>query len=49
MAEGLEPRLLDQLIEQGRVTPAQQADRARPRRRIKAVGEVFPLVADQRR
>ena len=43
------PRILDQLIEQGRVTPAQQPDRARPRRRIKASGEVSPLVADQRR
>ena len=44
-----QPRLLDQLIEQGRVTPPQQAERSRPQRRIKASGEVSPLVADQQR
>jgi len=44
-----QPRLLDQLIEQGRVTPAQQTDRSRPQRRIKASSEVSPLVADQQR
>jgi prevent-host-death family protein len=44
-----QPRVLDRLIEQGRVTPAQQADRRRPRRRIKASGEVSPLVVDQQR
>jgi prevent-host-death family protein len=44
-----QPRLLDQLIEEGRITPARQADRSRPRRRMKASDTVSPLVADQRR
>jgi prevent-host-death family protein len=44
-----QPRLLDQLIEEGQVTPASQTDRTRPRRRIRASGAVSPLVPDQRR
>jgi prevent-host-death family protein len=44
-----QPRLLDQLIEEGRITPTREADRSRPKRRIKASDTVSPLVADQRR
>ena len=44
-----QPRLLDRLIEDGRVTPARYKERSRPRRRVTASAPVSPLVADQQR
>ena len=44
-----QPRLLDRLIDEGLVTPAGEADRARPKARVAASEVVSPLVADQRR
>jgi antitoxin (DNA-binding transcriptional repressor) of toxin-antitoxin stability system len=43
------PRPLDQLIEDGFVTPAEQPKRSRPLRRVKTSRPVSPMVADQRR
>ena len=43
------PRLLDQLIEEGRVTPAGDSKRSRPQHRIATSEPVSPLVTDQRR
>lgn len=44
-----QPRLLDQLIAEGLVTPAGRSKRSRPKRRIQAPEPVSPLVGDQRR
>lgn len=44
-----QPRLLDQLIDEGRVTRAGERQRSRPQRRVAASGPVSPLVAEQRR
>jgi prevent-host-death family protein len=43
------PRLLDRLIEEGRVTPAGDKRRSRPQHRIAVSEPVSPLVTDQRR
>jgi prevent-host-death family protein len=43
------PRLLDQLIEEGLVTPAGDERRSRPQHRIATSEPVSPLVTDQRR
>jgi prevent-host-death family protein len=44
-----EPRLLDQLVADGLVTPASQPTRTRPDHPIAASGPVSSLVAEQRR
>lgn len=44
-----QPRLLDRLIEEGRVTPAGDSKRSRPQRRVASSEPVSPLVTDQRR
>ena len=43
-----QPRLLDRLIEDGRVQPAADRLRRRPQRRVAASEPVSPLVAEQR-
>lgn len=43
------PRLLDELIAEGRVSPARSQHRSRPVERIRAAGPVAPLVDEQRR
>ena len=42
-------RVLDRLIEEGLVTPAEDKDRSLPWDRIPSSGPVAPLVAEQRR
>ena len=42
-------RIIDRLIEEGLVTPAEEKPRSRPRRLVVASGPVSPLVVEQRR